>query len=99
MYEFNNEGILTKTQNDIEHIYDAVLQRLEDLLRLISDDAELEVDYNAADDTWITMEYYPEKEMAVQLSDANGNPVVAFKGVPHDIMEEILNKTDVWFVG
>ena len=99
MYRFNDDGIFTKHRGDSEHIYEAVVKRLEDLLRLISEDAELEIDYDNVNDTWIAMEYYPEKDYAAELLDDNGSRIVAFKGVPHDTMVNMLNKTDVWFVG
>lgn len=99
MYIFTEAGKFTASDKGKENIYEAALQRLEDLLYLLSDGAELEVDYRAADNSWVAMEYFPEKEYAVEISDTVGNPVVAFTGVPYDIMVEILNKSDVWFVG
>ena len=99
MYIFDEAGKFTKSEAGGENIYEAALQRLEDLLHLISDEAELEVDYHADDNSWITMEYYPEREQAVEFADTCGNPVVAFAEVPYDIMIDILNKSDVWYVG
>lgn len=99
MYKFTHDGKFIKCDSGAEHLYGAVLQRLEDLLRLISDEAELEVDYDNAGDKWVAMEYFPEKECAVELTDNDGCAVIAFADIPHDTMVDILNKSDVWFVG
>lgn len=98
-YEFSHNGTFVECNRGAEHLYGAVLQRLEDLLGLISDEAELEVDYDSVGDKWIAMEYFSEKECAIELADTAGNSIVAFSGVPHDIMVDTLNKSDVWFVG
>lgn len=98
-YKILHDGTFVKCDGGAEHLYGAVLQRLEDLLKLISDEAELEVDYDSVGNKWIAMEYFPEKECAIELADTVGNSIVAFSGVPHDIMVDTLNKSDVWFVG
>ena len=98
-YKFLYDGMFTKCNGGAERLYGAVLQRLEDLLGLISDEAELELDYDSVGNKWIAMEYFPEKECAIELADTAGNSIVAFSGVPHDIMVDTLNKSDVWFVG
>ncbi|EXM38539.1 hypothetical protein RASY3_14550 [Ruminococcus albus SY3] len=98
-YVFNKEGKFEKSDKGEDNIYEAALQRLEDLLRIISDESELEVGYREEDDSWIVYEYFPEREQAIEFRDEKGNPVVAFTGIPYDIMTEILNKSDVWFVG
>lgn len=99
MYRFDDDGTFKPVECGVDQIHKAVEVRLEELLNLLPEDAELEVDYDSDIDVWKAMAYYPDKERAEEIVDNNGNVVVAFRGVPYDIIENILYKTDVWFVG
>lgn len=99
MYVFDDSGRLVNRDSGAEQIYSAALERLENLLRFLPDDTELELDYDSVQNAWKAMAYDSDRECAVEISDGNGTPIIAFRDVPYEVMISILDKSDVWYVG
>lgn len=66
---------------------------------------EPEFDYDRESDTWLLMDYISDSEQAFNVTDSDGNDIVAVKGATHEkgvrytIVEKVIFETGYGYVG
>lgn len=74
-----------------------VENRLDELERLVPDNACLEIDYDDEKDAWYAY-YYVEKDECAYPIIINNENVLAFKDIAHDKLVSVLSDIDVFYV-